>query len=159
MGPRAAGRPSGPSDGGAAWSCDSASMVRWGGVLAGRVLTVMGWVVSGKVLVADFNAALQALGKGPMTGSLIIWFVIFDFLFGIFLVWFYAAIRPRFGAGPRPAVLAGFAIWVLYGLLHTIGEAPMGLFPLRLAVIGCIVGLVEYVLAAGIGPEDYTERL
>src|SRR2546422_6714907 len=26
---------------------------------------------------------------------------------------------------------------------HTIGEAPMGLFPLRLAVIGCIVGLVE----------------
>src|SRR2546430_17124817 len=88
---------------------------------------------------------------------MIIWFVIFDFLFGIFLVWFYAAIRPRFGAGPRTAVLAGFAIWVLYGLLHAIGEAPMGLFPLRLAVIGCIVAPAEYVGAGGIGAKYYTE--
>jgi len=103
-----------------------------GGLLAGVVLNVIDWVVYGKVLAADFNAALQALNKGPMTGSTIIWFVIFDFLFGIFLIWLYAAIRPRFGAGPRTAVLAGFAIWVLYGLLHAIGEAPMGLFPQRL---------------------------
>jgi len=133
------------------------SRVVLGGLLAGLVLNVIDWVVYGKVLAADFNAALQALGKGPMTGSMIIWFVIFDFLFGIFLVWLYAAIRPRFGAGPRTAVLAGFAIWVLYGLLHAIGEAPMGLFPLRLAVIGCIVGLVEYVVAAVIGAKYYTE--
>src|SRR2546422_4874519 len=90
-----------------------------------------------------------------MTGSMIIWFVIVDFLFGIFLIWLYAAIRPRFGAGPRTAVLAGFAIWGLYGLLHTIGEAPMGLFPQRLYVIGCIVGLVEDGLAAGVGAEDF----
>ena len=82
-----------------------------GGLLAGLVLNVIDWVVYGKVLAADFNAALQALGKGPMTGSMIIWFVIFDFLFGIFLVWFYAAIRPRSGPvrGPRysPASRSG----------------------------------------------------
>src|SRR3989442_13146746 len=40
---------------------------------------------------------------------------------------------------------------------HAIGEAPMGLFPQRLYVIGCIVGLVEYVLAAVIGAKYYTE--
>src|SRR3989454_7652224 len=55
------------------------------------------------------------------------------------------------------------AIWVLYGLLHAIGEAPMGLFPQRLYVIGCIVGLVEYVLAAVIGAkyrsEEHTSEL
>ena len=33
----------------------------------------------------------------------------------------------------------------------------MGLFPQRLYVIGCIVGLVEYVLAAVIGAKYYTE--
>src|SRR3989442_9724785 len=93
-----------------------------GGLLAGLVLNVIDWVVYGKVLAADFNAALQALGKGPMTGSMIIWFVIFDFLFGIFLVWVYAAIRPRFGARPRAAVLAGVAIRVLYRVLHTIRQ-------------------------------------
>jgi len=126
-------------------------------VLAGLVLNVIDWVVYGKVLAADFNAALQALGKGPMTGSTIIWFVIFDFLFGIFLVWFYAAIRPRYGAGPRTAALAGFALWVLYGVIHTIGEAPMGFFPQKLYVIGLCVGLVEYVLAGVIGAKYYTE--
>src|SRR3989442_9980920 len=128
-----------------------------GGLLAGLVLNVIDWVVYGKLLAADFNAALQALGKGPMTGSMIIWFVIFDFLFGIFLVWFYAAIRPRFGAGPRTAVLAGFAIWVLYGLLHAIGEAPIGLFPQLLFLVRCILGLLGDAVAAGIGAKDHTE--
>src|SRR2546427_13205736 len=127
------------------------SRVVLGGLLAGVVLNVIDWVVYGKLLAADFNAAMQALGKGPMTGSMIIWFGIFDFLFGIFLVWLYAAIRPRFGAGPRTAVLAGFAIWVLYGLLHAMGEAPMGLFPQRPYVIGGTWGLVEDGLAAGVG--------
>jgi hypothetical protein len=128
-----------------------------GGLLAGLVLNVIDYLVYGVWLAADFNAALQALGKGPMTGSTIIWFVIFDFLFGIFLVWFYAAIRPRYGAGPRTAALAGFALWVLYGVIHTIGEAPMGLFPQKLYVIGLCVGLVEYVLAGVIGAKYYTE--
>ncbi len=128
-----------------------------GGLLAGLVLNVIDYLVYGRWLAADFNAALQALGKSAMTMSTIVWFVIFDFLFGIFLVWFYAAIRPRFGPGPRTAALAGFALWVLYGLLHTIGEAPMGLFPQRLYVIGLIVGLVEYVLPGVIGAKFYQE--
>src|SRR2546428_12370228 len=93
-----------------------------------------------------------------MSGSAILLFVIFDFLFGIFLIWLCAAIRPRFGAGPRTAVLAGFAIWGLYGLLHTMGEAPMGLFPQRLYVIGCIVGLGEDVLAAGVRAEVHNQK-
>src|SRR2546422_8146050 len=42
-----------------------------GGLLAGGGLNVIDWVVYGKVLAADFNAALQALNKGPMTGSTI----------------------------------------------------------------------------------------
>ena len=48
-------------------------------------------------------------------------------------------------------------MWVLFGLLHALGEAPMGLFPQKLYVIGTIVALVEYVLAAVAGAKFYTE--
>ena len=32
---------------------------------------------------------------------------------GVFTMWLYAGIRPRFGPGPRTAALAGFAVWFL----------------------------------------------
>lgn len=136
--------------------------INWGGVvlgglLAGVVLNVIDFVLYGVVLKNDYNAAMVALGKGEMTGSMIAWFVFLDFLFGIFLVWLYAAIRPRFGAGPKTAVWAGLALWVLFGLLHALAEAPMGLFPQRLYVIGTLVALVEYPLAALAGGWAYKE--
>ncbi len=133
--------------------------VVWCGLLAGAVLNVIDLILFGVVLKNQYNAAMLALNKPAMTTDLFIWFVIMDFLFGIFLVWLYAAIRPRFGAGPRTAVWAGLAMWVLYGLLHSLGEAPMGLFPLNLYVIGTLVALVEYPLAAVAGAKFYTEGM
>ena len=35
----------------------------------------------------------------PIDPSMIIWFVILSFGFAFVMVWTYAAIRPRFGAG------------------------------------------------------------
>ncbi len=129
-----------------------------GGLLAGVVLNVVDYILYGVVLAADFNAAMQALGKQTMnTPGMIAWFVFLDFIYGIVLLWLYAAIRPRFGPGPKTAVCAGLAMWVLIALLHTMGEAPMGLLPQRLYVIGTVVALVEYPLAAAIGAKFYQE--
>ncbi len=128
-----------------------------GGLLAGVVLNVIDYVLYGAVLAADFNAAMQALGKQQMSRSLIYWFIFLDFIYGIVLIWLYAAIRPRFGPGPKTAVCTGLAMWVLIALLHALGEAPMGLFPQRLYVIGTVVALVEYPLAAAIGAYIYQE--
>jgi hypothetical protein len=101
-------------------------------------------------------AAMQAAGKQPIT-NLIPLFVILDFIYGIALVQLYAAIRPRFGAGPGIAVKAGIFVWVLIGLLHAIGEAPMGLLPQRLYILGTLVALVEFPLAAVAGAKFYRE--
>ena len=128
-----------------------------GGLVAGVVLNVFDFVLYGVVFKDDYNAALQALGKPAMADSMVMWFVALDFLFGIFLVWLYAAIRPRFGAGPGTAVKAGLAMWVLFGLLHSLSEAPMGLFPQNLYVIGTLAALVVYPLAAVAGAKLYTE--
>jgi hypothetical protein len=128
-----------------------------GGLLAGVVLNVIDFLLYGVILKNDLDAAMTALGKSAMSTNMIMVFVLLDFLFGIFLVWLYAAIRPRFGPGPRTAIYAGLAMWVVYGLLHAIGEAPMGLFPLRLFVIGGLVYLVQAPLAALAGAKFYTE--
>src|SRR5438132_6149375 len=108
-----------------------------GGLLAGVVLNVVDWLVYGVWLKPDLAAAMQALGKNPaaMDSGVPVW-VVLDFVYGIGLLWVYAAIRPRFGAGPKTAVIAGLAVWFFVGLLHAVGDAPMGLMPARLMTIG-----------------------
>jgi hypothetical protein len=54
-------------------------------------------------------------------------------------------------------VKAGLFVWLLIALLHAIGEAPMGLLPMRLYVLGTIVGLIEFPVAAVAGAKFYRE--
>jgi hypothetical protein len=127
-----------------------------GGLVAGLVLNVIDYLVYGVWLAPDMAAAMQAAGRPPVT-NLIPLFVLLDFLYGIAFVQLYAAIRPRFGPGPGTAVKAGIYVWVVTGLLHAIGEAPMGLLPQRLYVIGTVVALISFPLAALAGAKFYRE--
>jgi hypothetical protein len=128
-----------------------------GGLLAGVVLNVFDWAVYGMWLKNDFAAAMQALGKGAMPDSLIGWFVFLDFVYGIALLWVYAAIRPRFGAGVKTAVIAGFVVWLFIAFLHGLGEAPMGLLPQRLYVLPTIIALFQIPIATAVGAYLYKE--
>ena len=127
-----------------------------GGLVAGLVLNIIDFLVYGVWLAPDMAAAMKAAGRPPID-NLIPLFVIVDFLFGIALVQLYAAIRPRFGAGPGTAIKAGIYVWVLTGLLHAISEAPMGLLPQRLYVVGTLVALISFPLAALAGAKFYRE--
>src|SRR2546422_8366341 len=103
-------------------------------------------------------AAMQARGRarGGMDGGFPLW-VAFVFVSGIGLLWVYAAIRPGFGAGVKTAVIAGLAVWFFVGLLHAIGESPMGFMPERLMVIGTCVALVSIPVATVVGAYVYKE--
>lgn len=133
------------------------SRVILGGLLAGVVMNVFDWALYGVVLAKDYSAAMQALGKQGSMDNMIPWFVFLDFVCGIALVWVYAAIRPRFGAGARTGVIAGLAVWFFIAFLHALGEAPMQLFPQRLYTIGVLVALVQLPLAAAVGAYLYKE--
>lgn len=128
-----------------------------GGLLAGLVLNVFDFVIHGVLLADQWNAALAALGKGEMTGSQIAWFVGFDFVLGIATVWLYAAIRPRFGAGPKTAAWAGVFVWFLVGLLFNLAQMPSGLWPSSLLWTSAIVAVVYMPLAAVVGAWPYQE--
>jgi hypothetical protein len=129
-----------------------------GGVLAGVVLNIADFLVYGVWLSADIAAGMQALGKDPAkVQSAVPLFVVLDFFYGIGLLWVYAAIRPRFGAGPKTAVIAGLAIWFFVGLLHALAESPMGLMPQRVMTIGTIVALIQLPVAGVVGAYVYKE--
>ena len=128
-----------------------------GGLLAGLVLNVFDYVTYGVILADDYDAALQALGKSGMSTGMIAWYVALDFIWGIFLVGLYAAIRPRFGSGPKTAVFAGLAAWFLAIFMHAMYEAPIDLFPMNLWWIGTIVALIGIPIAAVAGAWLYQE--
>ena len=128
-----------------------------GGLVAGVVLNVFDFVLFGVVLKDQMAAMMQAMGKPAVSSGQMMYFTFLDFLFGIFIVWLYAAIRPRFGAGPGTAVKAGLAAWVVAGLLHALFEWPMGAWPQNTLVLVTLVALVQQPLAAVVGAKFYTE--
>jgi len=131
--------------------------VALGGLLAGVVLNVYDWLLNGVILMNDWNTALQALGKGQMGGSMVVWFVVCDFLIGLWTLWFYAAIRPRYGAGPKTALIAGLGGWALIGLINTLSTLPMGILPPGLLHWNLIGALIMYPVAAVAGAALYQE--
>ena len=130
-----------------------------GGLLAGVVLNALDFVNNAFILAKDFNANAAHLGLDPAameSPSVIASWVVVDFLMGILIVWTYAAIRPRFGAGPKTAIMAGlvpfFGItFILFGFTMT------GLFPMALFVKGTILALVITSVGAVAGAWAYKE--
>src|SRR6266853_4992795 len=89
------------------------SRIVLGGVLAGVVLIVL--ATGSTALFGQQKLGLATPALRPLTsGSAALLFFIFVFLFlGILMTWWYAAIRPRFGPGPKTAAIAAFAVWLI----------------------------------------------
>ena len=128
-----------------------------GGLVAGVIINIFESVLNGVILAKDMQAAISALGR-EMGGSQLGMFIVWGFLVGIFAIWLYAAIRPRFGAGWKTAALAGAAVWVLGYLLAAVTPLALHLFPRRLLAIGLAVGLVEVIVGTIAGAWLYREQ-
>lgn len=129
-----------------------------GGVVAGIIIDVVEGILEGVILGPEWRQAMQALGH-PLreTGTNVTLHVLLGFAYGITALWVYAAIRPRFGAGPKTALYAGLGVWVLGSLLPSVNWGPRGLLPGHLFTIAVVVGLVEIVVATEAGAWLYKE--
>jgi len=129
-----------------------------GGIVAGIVADVLGYLVDGMLLAPQWAAGMKALGRPEFTMSQIMLFNFIGLAQGIFTVWLYAAIRPRYGAGPKTAICAGLAVWFAAILLPNVGfMLASGLFPNNLTFATTAGGIVEWVVAALIGAALYNE--
>jgi len=129
-----------------------------GGLLAGVVLNVLEFVLNGPVLGDQWAAAMLSLNREMSMGAgTMIGYVLWNFLMGIALVWFYAAVRPRFGPGPKTAVLTGLAVWFVVWFLSFGGTLLAGMFPANLVVITVIWEIFEVPIATLAGAWLYQE--
>jgi len=83
--------------------------------------------------------------------------VIYSFIIGIVVVWIYAAIRPRFGASAKTAVIAGLFLWFSLWVLGFGSLIPQELYPKDLIIITIVWGLFEVPIAAVAGAYIYKE--
>jgi hypothetical protein len=127
-----------------------------GGIVAGLIINLFEFILNGVILAEDMNAAISALGR-HLGGPELLMFTTWAFLVGIFAVWLYAAIRPRYGAGPKTALAAAAAVWFLGYLLADVTPLALKLFPTRVMVIGLAVGLVEVIVGTMVGAWLYRE--
>jgi hypothetical protein len=132
--------------------------VALGGLLAGAVMNAIDFVVNAVLLKPEWELATFTLGIDPAriaTRSAIGW-ISFDFAAGVLLVWLYAAMRPRFGPGPRTATAASLTLWVILHLAFS-SFIFMDLFPFWLIASSALGGLVSALIGGQVGCWVYRE--
>ncbi len=129
-------------------------------VVGGLVATVVMAVSSvGMLLVVgdQMTVAGEALGARELNAAVMVGYLAVGLATGILAVWVYAAIRPRFGPGPRTALLAGLVVWALRPGLAIAVFLLMGLMPTGLLLTELVWQLVRIPLATVVGARFYSE--
>jgi hypothetical protein len=128
-----------------------------GGLVAGVILNAGEWVLNGIVLHKEMDDFIKRCGF-PLPGPrfLVIAFAI-TFVLGIIMVLGYAAIRPRFGPGPRTAIIAALFAWFGVIVYQNVIVGGMGMVPVNLVAIVIGWEIVEFSLAALVGAALYKE--
>lgn len=133
-----------------------------GGMMAGLVLIIAEVVVEGLVLgllgFGHERERLAALGWSRADWG--VWShlinLLLPFLTGALLIALYAAIRPRFGAGPKTALIAaGFIVG--YWSLILVYLTNAGMWSLSISVASFVDNLVIVPVAALAGARIYRE--
>lgn len=130
------------------------NVTRWliGGFVAGILCFFGDGIIHGAILPADWEANLTALGfdtKGQDQGQSMLYFAIYDLAKGFAAAWIYVAIRPRYGAGPRTAVLASLLAWATCCVIPNITWLAIPIFPSDFVVKWAFLELGP-VLAGGV---------
>jgi hypothetical protein len=129
-----------------------------GGIVAGIVIDLFEGVLNGVVLSTQLADVMTSLGKpSALSVQQLAAFNLIGLATGIVMVALYAAIRPRLGAGPKTAMVAGLAVWVLAYAFSGAGLVVTHLFPMGLMITALAIQIVEVLVAGVAGAAVYKE--
>ena len=139
--------------------------INWGRVvLCGLVTGGVYMALSGPILLlalgeTEYMQALRAARAAARPGfEPIVLATPLNLVGGIWIMWLYAAIRPRYGPGPKTAALAGFAVWLVLALA-LVQLAVLLLLPISLGGLAVPLGvaLPSFIGGAVVGAWKYQE--
>ena len=120
-----------------------------------RGINVIGVMKGGlaAALIMNISQYLLRLMVGTNATTPVTAVVVRTTALGIATVWLYAAIRPRFGPGPKTAIWAGLIVWALsYVFQAIVGGQSIGSAVVIIAWTG-----VEMLIASSVGGYLYHE--
>ena len=120
-------------------------------VLCGYVAGVVCYLLSALSLplfAQDFLTFMQR--GGPHTRWDGVFFFGIDLMMGIWAMWLYSVITPRYGAGPKTAAIAGLAWWTIKSL-QSAKWVGLGFVPEGIVLVPLATSLITIVVASGIG--------
>ena len=128
-----------------------------GGFVAGLILSVGEFLLNEKVLGAQMKALMKTHKFDEPPGYFVPVAIALTILLGVVIVLGYAAIRPRFGAGPKTAIIAALFAWFGIYLYNGIIQGLVFSTSRNMLLIILAWGLVEYILATLAGAWLYRE--
>jgi len=128
-----------------------------GGLAAGLILNIGEYLLNDRVLATQMAELFRKCGFPRPGTNFIVIAVVITFVLGIVIVLGYAAIRPRFGPGPKTAMIAGLFAWFGVVVYNNVIVVGLGMEPTSVFALVLCWELVEYLLAAIIGAWLYQE--
>jgi len=133
-----------------------------GGLLAGVVFIIIELILEGLVyLIFRLNESdllMQTFDDITLSG--VRYHIVnlsYFFVFCILIIWVYAAIRPRFGAGPKTAFMTSGIFLIVLFLLY-VNFINMGIFPLKICLLSIGFNVIELPSAVLAGASIYKEE-
>jgi hypothetical protein len=128
-----------------------------GGLLAGLVMNIAELVLHETILGADWEAAMVSLNREPLGFAGMGAYALIIFIMGVALIWLYATMRPKFGAGPKTAIITGLTVWFFVWLLGFGGSMVQELYPGKIVMISVIWGFFEVPIGTLVGAWLYKD--
>ena len=129
-----------------------------GGLVAGAVANGLDYVINGILMKREMDDMIQRLNLSQIVvnNSMLTWIIV-DFVWGVLLVFTYAAMRPRFGPGPKTAVVSGATLWLAVCAMFA-GLAAMGIYTEQAFIKSAALTLVSTIVASLVGAAIYKEE-
>lgn len=135
--------------------------INWGRVILCGLVTGVVWGALAALILPvvgrDFLAAIPVGNPfSPFQPGLVAVYGLLWLVMGVWMMWLYAAIRPRYGPGPKTAAVAGLATAV-FGALADVAWVSMGVVPVEVVVAPIVASVPILIVAALAGAWLYKE--
>ena len=138
----------------------NAGRVMSGGLLAGVIMNAVDFLGNGVWLAQRWKeeaGALNARLIDPANDArALTGWIASDFLFGMLIVWVYAAMRPRFGPGAGTAMMAALLVWAVSHIAYA-SFAFTSMYSANLVTMSALTGLAAAILGGLAGAWLYRE--